>query len=79
MGMKSYAKKKFDDNLRRKLYLHKGNWKIAAKNIPAVTASFKKLTHPVYGKLLRKITGFEGRDRYTQSYIVPINRKVRPR
>jgi len=76
MGIKSTAKKRFDNYLRRKLFLHKDNWDIAAKYIPAVTASFKKLTHPVYGKLLRKITGFEGKGRYTQSYIVPINRKV---
>lgn len=56
--------------------MHGGNWDQAKKIMPAFLASLNSLGYPLWGKVARRLGGFEGESCYTQSYVVPINRDV---
>ena len=76
MNLMSEIKRQWKTFAWRHLTVNRDNWKTYTKFVPFSHKMMQQLSHPKYGGLIRRWGGFEGKESYSQSYVVPINRDV---
>ncbi len=76
MGILTKLGERYDNFYRRYFSLTQDNWKQYVKIYPVSEIALRNLGHPIFGKLIRMMFKYEGEDRFTQSYIVPIDKDL---